>query len=101
MRKEIKQIEKPQDHHTIMETFGEKATAIKDTIVESKNKIAATVEEKLEAVKKVIHDFTAPAPKKKAGKKSIQKVVKKAVKKAVKKQVKKPVKKTAKKSAKN
>jgi hypothetical protein len=97
MRKEIKQIKKTQDHHTIMETFGEKATAIKDSIVESKNKIAATVEEKLEAVKKVIHDITAPAPKKKAVKKSIQKVVKKAAKKVVKKTVKKASKKVGKK----
>jgi hypothetical protein len=103
MSKQTKQTKTAKEHHTVMETVGEKAAAIKDSIVESKNKVVATVEEKFDMVKKAIHDITAPSPKKKSLKKAVKKAVKKVAKKAAQKVIKpakKAVKKIAKKTAK-
>jgi hypothetical protein len=49
---------------------GEKAEAIKAEVIAGKNKIVPVAEEKFESVKKEIHDYTAPARKKKIQQKS-------------------------------
>ena len=91
MNKEKKSSNKKGEHHSLMEMAGEKAGAIKDSIIEGKNKIISAAEEKLESVKKAIHDYTAPAKKvaKKNATKTIKKVAKKVVKKVAKKLPKK------------
>ena len=76
---------KEEPHHSIMEIAGEKAIAIKDGIMEGKDKLVAVASEKFESVKKAIHDFTASSPKPKAAAKKIKKVVKQAEKKTIKK----------------
>ncbi len=70
--------EKNEPHHSLMEIAGEKAEAIKEGIIEGKNKILATAGEKLESVKNAIHHFTAPSPKPKTAVKAIRKKVRKA-----------------------
>jgi hypothetical protein len=82
-----KELKKAEPHHSMMEIAGEKATAIKESIIEGKDKLVAAAGEKFEAVKKAIHDFTASSPKPKAAAK--KKIAKKAVKKAIKKIAKK------------
>src|ERR1700683_4127778 len=78
----------------LMEKAGEKAEALKESIIAGKDKVVAIVEEKIESAKKVIHDHTAP--KGRAKKKQVV-AVKKAPARAAKKQVKKTIKKVAKK----
>ena len=46
--------------HSLAEKASEKTAAIKEGLIEGKNKLLAVVEEKYESAKKAIHDMTAP-----------------------------------------